>query len=88
MNELRRVILNEVLGQINAAARRIDEIHAKEFRDMSAIPDQIENSVFGEHQKDPLNNLAHAVLKLEEAAAHVAAAIIHKPQTEVDICLG
>ena len=88
MNEIRRAILNETLGQINAASKRIEELHAKEFRDMAAVPDQIENSSFGEAQKTPLNHLTRAVLKLEEAAAHVAAAVVAGKKTEGATCSG
>ncbi|MBP8788579.1 MAG: hypothetical protein KBH41_14125 [Azonexus sp.] len=78
MNMIRRAALKEILEQLVALNKRVDEIHREEFKSVAALPDPIENSLFGEKKKVPLDNLTRASLALEQVTAHIAAAIIEK----------
>lgn len=78
MNMVRRAALKEILEQLVALNKRLDDIHREEFKSVAALPDSIENSLFGEKKKVPLDNLTRASLALEEVTAHVAAAIVEK----------
>lgn len=78
MNSIRRTVLKEVLDQLIALDKRLDELHREEFKAMAALPDAIEGSIFGARAKIPLHNMTQASLSLERAVAHVAAAIVEK----------
>lgn len=78
MNVIRRAALKEILEQLVALDKRLDEIHREEYKSVAALPDPIENSLFGEKKKAPLDNLTRALLALEQVTAHVAAAIVEK----------
>jgi len=78
MNTIRRTALKEVLEQLSALDKRLDELYREEFKAVSALPDPIENSIFGARKRIPLDSLTQASLALDQAVAHIAVAITEK----------